>query len=63
MVSTRFWTLESLKSPLRALLAFCITQSIETPDVRESVGKKSRGALRVLLVDHDDYVKAINVRK
>ena len=51
--------LENLKSPLRALLGFCILQSIETPERRAAAGKEGRSALRVMLVEREDHVQVI----
>ena len=51
--------LENLKSPLRALLGFCILQSIETPERRAAAGKEGRGLLRVMLVEREDHVQVI----
>ncbi len=51
--------LENLKSPLRALLGFCILQSIETPERRAAAGKEGRGSLRVMLVEREDHVQII----
>jgi len=48
--------LESLKGPLRGLLTFCATRSIETPDARVAKGKDGRGRIRVGLVRQDDHV-------
>jgi two-component system chemotaxis sensor kinase CheA len=51
--------LENLKSPVRALLGFCILQSIETPERRAAKGKEGRGSLRVMLVEREDHVQVI----
>lgn len=51
--------LENLKSPIRALLGFCILQSIETPERRVAAGKEGRGSLRVMLVEREDHVQVI----
>lgn len=51
--------LESLKAPLRSLVAFCVTQSIEPPERRVAMGKEGRGQLRIGLARQDDHVTAI----
>ena len=42
-----FSTLENLKGPLRALVAFSIQQSIEAPERRLAVGKEGCGGVVV----------------
>lgn len=49
-------TLEGLKEPLRALLGFCVGQSIEPPPQRSAAGKEAVGQLRVTVVERDDQV-------
>jgi two-component system chemotaxis sensor kinase CheA len=49
-------TLETLKGPLRALIAFSVEQSLETPERRLAVGKPERGQLTVTLAKQDDRV-------
>jgi chemotaxis protein histidine kinase CheA len=49
-------TLETLKAPLRALIAFSVEQSLETPERRLAVGKPERGQLTVTLAKQDDRV-------
>lgn len=52
-----FSMLDSLRSSLRALLTFCVTQSIEPPERRIGAGnKEGRGQIRVSLVKHEDHV-------
>ena len=51
-----FSTLEALKEPLRALLAFAAQQSVETPECRLAAGKDRRGRVRVGLAKQDDQV-------
>jgi two-component system chemotaxis sensor kinase CheA len=48
--------LEQLKAPLRALVSFCILQSIETPEERQEKGKSGIGQVRVILVKEEDRV-------
>ena len=48
--------LESLKDPLRKLVSFCVTQSIETPEDRIATGKDGRGHIQISLVRQDDHV-------
>jgi two-component system, chemotaxis family, sensor kinase CheA len=54
--SLDFTTLENLKGPLRSLISFCVSQSIETPEARVAFGKEARGHIRVRLNRHDDHV-------
>ena len=58
-ISLDITMLENMKSPLRALLGFCILQSIETPERRAAMGKDGRGSLRIMLVERDDHVQVI----
>jgi two-component system chemotaxis sensor kinase CheA len=51
-----FSTLETLKEPLRALVAFAAQQSVETPECRLAAGKDRRGRVRVGLAKQDDQV-------
>jgi len=51
-----FSMLDTLKSALRTLAAFCVSQSIEAPEHRVGAGKVGRGTCRVLLVKHEDHV-------
>lgn len=51
-----FSMLDSLKAALRALLTFCVSQSIEKPEHRVASGKAGRGTCRVMLVKHEDHV-------
>ena len=51
-----FSMIDSLKSSLRTLLTFCLTQSIEVSERRIEVGKVGRATCRVLLVKHDNHV-------
>ena len=51
-----FSTLEILKEPLRALLAFAVQQSIETPERRLAAGKDRRGRILVAIAKRDDQV-------
>ena len=58
-VSLDFTMLENLKAPLRTLLTFCMTQSIETQEQRVESGKNEQAKLRVVLIENDDHVKII----
>jgi two-component system chemotaxis sensor kinase CheA len=58
-VSLDFTMLENLKVPLRTLLTFCMTQSIETQEQRVENGKNEQAKLRVVLIENDDHVKII----
>lgn len=51
-----FSMLDSLKAALRGLLTFCVSQSIEKPELRVASGKPGRGVCRVVLVKHEDHV-------
>ncbi len=51
-----FSMLDTLKSALRTLVTFCVSQSIEAPEHRVGAGKVGRGTCRVLLVKHEDHV-------
>jgi len=51
-----FSMIDSLKSSLRTLVTFCVSQSIETPERRIGAGKDGRGTCRMLLVKHEDHV-------
>jgi len=51
-----FSMIDSLKSSLRTLLTFCLTQSIEVSERRVEAGKVGRATCRVLLVKHDNHV-------
>ena len=51
-----FSTLENLKEPVRALVAFSIEQSIEAPERRLAVGKGQHGQVSVRLLKQDDQV-------
>ncbi|MDO9107350.1 MAG: chemotaxis protein CheW [Methylovulum sp.] len=48
--------LDSLKSALRALVTFCITHSIETPEQRIAAGKSAYGQIRIVLVKQEGHV-------
>ena len=50
--------LEELKPHLRALVAFCVAESIEEPEHRVSLGKERRGTVRLALVRSDERVLA-----
>ena len=56
-VSLDMTLLENLKSPLRALIGFCILQSIRSPEHRAAAGKDGRGSLRVALVENEDHIQ------
>lgn len=58
-VGLDFSMLDGLKSSLRALLSFCVTQSIEPPERRIGAAKAGRGQIRVALVKHEDHVGVI----
>ena len=49
-------THENLKGPLRALMAFSVEQSVETPEHRLAVGKPELGQITVTLAKQDDRV-------
>jgi len=51
-----FSMIDSLKSSLRTLVTFCVSQSIEIPERRIGAGKDGRGTCRMLLVKHEDHV-------
>ena len=51
-----FTTLENLKEPVRALVAFSIQQSIEAPERRLAGDKDRRGRVVVRLLKQDDQV-------
>jgi two-component system chemotaxis sensor kinase CheA len=51
-----FSTLENLKEPLHALMAFSVQQSIEAPERRLAVSKDRRGRVFVRLSKQDDQV-------
>ena len=51
-----FSTLENLKEPLRALVAFSVQQSIEAPERRLATSKDRRGRVVVRLSKQDDQV-------
>ena len=51
-----FSTLEDLKEPLRALVAFAVQQSIEVPERRLAMGKERHGRVGVRLLKQDDQV-------
>jgi len=51
-----FSMIDSLKSSLRTLVTFCVSQSIEPPERRIGAGKDGRGTCRMLLVKHEDHV-------
>ena len=53
-----FSTLETLKEPLRALVAFAVQHSIEAPDRRLEAGKDRRGRVQVAIAKRDDRVMA-----
>ena len=55
-VSIDFSTLEYLKGPLRALVTFCVSQSIELPEQRKIAGKDPIGRIRVILQERDDRI-------
>ncbi len=56
-ISLDMTLLENLKSPLRALVGFCILQSIQSPEHRVAIGKDGRGSLRVALVENEDRIQ------
>lgn len=56
-ISLDMTLLENLKSPLRALIGFCILQSIQSPEHRAAAGKDGRGSLRVALVENEDHIQ------
>lgn len=58
-VSLDFTMLENLKTPLRTLLTFCMTQSLEPKEQRLAIGKNDHALLRVILIENDDHVKII----
>lgn len=49
--------LEQLKSPLRSLVAFMITQSIQSPEGRITEGKSGVASIRIALRKYDDRVE------
>jgi two-component system chemotaxis sensor kinase CheA len=51
-----FSTLENLKEPVRALVAFSVQQSIEAPEQRLATSKDRRGRVVVRLSKQDDQV-------
>ena len=55
-VELDFSLLDSLKPLLRALVTFCVAQSIEAPEQRVSEGKAGHGQIRVTLVKHEGHV-------
>jgi len=55
-VELDFSMIDSLKASMRVLLSFCMTQSIELPELRISAGKVGRATCRVLLAKHEDHV-------
>ena len=58
-VSLDFTMVENLKTPLRTLLTFCMTQSIGTTEQRVSKDKSERALLKLSLIENDDHVKII----
>ena len=53
-----FSTLEGLKEPLRALVAFAVQHSVESPERRLEAGKDRRGRVHVAVAKRDDQVIA-----
>jgi len=53
-----FSTLETLKEPVRALVAFAVQQSVEAPERRLAAGKDQRGRVVVRLLKQDDQIVA-----
>ncbi len=56
-VSLDFSMLENLKNPLRSLLGFCLSESIETAQERTRLSKNDKARLRLTLIENDDHVK------
>lgn len=54
-----FSMLENLKMPLRSLLSFVVSQSIEPVEQRMTAGKHGRGRIVVQLARHEEHVQVI----